>query len=209
MALPFQPAAGVVKVAVVGQVQGETCVNTLHFKHTSSGAPDAAFVSLCAQNVYDHWLNVMLNSLPTIYDLVAVEATGLWAAVAPAALVAAPPGTTGILVNQSSPNNVSLAVKFTSGNRGRSSRGRNFWPAFQEFEVSNNRIDAARISAIVGGYSDMVGKGTFIAAGEWVILSRQQAGVRLANAVAYPVTAVSVTDDIVDSMARRLPKRGS
>lgn len=206
--MAFQPAPGVAKVAVLAENQGETNVSTLYFKHNTSGAPPASALATLATLISNHWQDVMLNSNTLEYVMRGVEVTGLWDAVAPAVLDTSLAGVTGGLAGPVVPNNVSLAVKFSTGMTGRSSRGRNFWPSFLELEVNANRVDAARVSAIVAGYGDMIGSGIFATSWTWVVLSRYSGGAPRTIATTLPVTAVSVTDTVVDSMRRRLPKRG-
>lgn len=206
--MAFQPVPGTVKAAIVGENQGELNVNTLFFEHVSSGVPPSADIEGLASNLLSHWESVMLNSLPLTYILRSIEVTGLWAAVAPAILLPAPDNTTGELAGPVAPNNVSLAIKFSTGLTGRGSRGRNFWPGFLELEVNNNRVDEARASAITAGYSDLIGAGVFHPKWTWVVVSRTVDGAPRPSGTRLPITSVSVTDTVVDSMRRRLPKRG-
>lgn len=206
--MAFQPCNGVIKVAINGQAQGETCVNTLYFRTTDATAPSAARVAGVTEAVALHWIDVMLGSLPSQYTLLSVEGTSLHTEAAPASLYVPETPPVGELGGDCAPNNVSLAIKFSTGLTGRSSRGRNFWPLFIENELTNNRVDTARAAAIVASYSDFIGDGTFYVGVFWGVLSRYHNNEPRGIGLCTPISAVSLTDTVVDSMRRRLPKRG-
>lgn len=205
--MAFQPCPNIAKVAVAAQLNGEECVSTTHWYQ--AGAWGSAELSALAESVRDLWNDLFLPSLPTLYVAYSVEAKGLRTQIDIATLSEFNPPAAGTLGGAIMPNNVSLAVKFSSPFTGRSTRGRNFWPAFVEGDVTGNVIASERISAIVGAYEDLKDL-TLAASGfSMVVLSRVQNGVTLANGIGYGITDISVEDDIVDSMRRRLPKRGS
>jgi hypothetical protein len=107
------------------------------------------------------------------------------------------------------PNNVSFAIKLSTGNSGRSGRGRSFWPVFTEAQVTGNKVNAATRAGILSAYSTLNDAVAF--QGEFLlsVITRYTANTLRPVAVAQPVQSISTTDDIVDSMRRRLPKRGN
>ena len=105
------------------------------------------------------------------------------------------------------PNNVTFAVKFTTGRLGRSTRGRNYIPAIRESEVTFNTLSVSQASAYVGAYQQLLP--TLVGATsswEWVVVSRKQNGVVLPAGITYDIGTVSTTNLTVDTQRRRLPK---
>jgi len=116
-------------------------------------------------------------------------------------------GTEGTLTSPSVPGNVTWCVKFLTGLTGRSYRGRNYIMGMTEDATVGNQMDAGRAAAFVANYEallDLVDATDFT----WVVLSRVQNNVPLANAIGAPIINVGYTDLNLDSQRRRLTGRG-
>lgn len=105
------------------------------------------------------------------------------------------------------PNNCSLAVAFKTGLSGRTNRGRIYWPSFLEGDVVDQRVTALMIANIVGMLSTYIGVSGVAAGWVWSVISRKIIDGS-GNGRAVPITSVVTNDDVIDSMRRRLPKRG-
>jgi hypothetical protein len=106
------------------------------------------------------------------------------------------------------PNNVSLAVTRRTALRGRSQRGRIYWPGFTEPNVVNNAVATNLVQAIVIGLNATNVIVTTLGNWEAVVVSRYTNGAPRASGIFTPITNWS-TDAMIDSQRRRLPGRGA
>jgi len=106
------------------------------------------------------------------------------------------------------PSNVTFCVSLRTGLTGRSARGRFYavCPATGDLDTSDT-MTSGYASDIVA-FLDAVKTLALSAGWTLVVISRQNAGVRLTTAVARAVTTVEATDLAVDSQRRRLLGRG-
>lgn len=105
------------------------------------------------------------------------------------------------------PNNVTVAVKWTTGFRGRSYRGRTYHIGLCEIQVLNNEIIPETVSDLIGAYGELIALDTDVGPGIMCIASRFHNKVQRVTGVATPVTDLAV-DPVIDSQRRRLPGRG-
>lgn len=114
---------------------------------------------------------------------------------------------TGALTEESVPNNVSLAVKWTTGFTGRSFRGRSYHVGLTIAQVTANAVDSTPLAAITAAWTLL--RTRMIAADyELVVASRQFNNAPRTVGVVTPIIGTSV-DSTLDSQRRRLPGRGS
>lgn len=108
------------------------------------------------------------------------------------------------------PANVTLAVTFATALRGRSYRGRNYWPCFGDDQVTQDHVENATITAIVAGYNALLAVDMSTANNAvWSVLSRFTNNGPRGAGVLTPVTAARVADNVVDTQRRRLQGHGS
>ncbi len=106
------------------------------------------------------------------------------------------------------PNNVTFAIKKTSGLTGRSARGRIFWIGIPETEVkpsNENLLEALYITSIVADLAFM--RTTISSVGLWepVIVSRFTDGAVRPEGVTFPWIGEINVNDRVDTHRGRLP----
>lgn len=205
--MPFQPVGNGAEVVVKGQLLGESVVTTFPFLGTVDF--NAGHIETLADVVKDAWELHCLPQLPGAYASREVVARGLrspndFEHTAPWVL-----GGTGLLTSAAMPNNVSICLTRKTAQRGRSYRGRIFWPGLVEQDVTDNRVNVGRADAILDAirnfWADVSTFGVFAMA----VITRWENNALRPVAIANPITSWSMTDTVVDSMRRRLPKRGT
>lgn len=203
--MAFQPAPGIVEANVRMTLYGQEIENTLYFQ--TPGVPTGAEVQAVAGVVEDWYTENVLAVLSNNLVYRETYARSLATAAAPDWTANAHAGDVGGNVSPALPGNVAWTVKFLTGLTGRSYRGRNYVPGIAEADNSGNQISGALAALLVAGYGEL------IATAEdndftWVVLSRVQNGVVLANAIGAPVVSVGFADLNLDSQRRRLTGRG-
>jgi len=104
--------------------------------------------------------------------------------------------------------NATLAIKFSTGQSGRSYRGRMYWPALVGVEVLDNEVSSSYVNDIVSALESFFGAIFSDVGAQHVIVSYQQDCEWLTTAVSTFVTGYGVADRHVDSQRRRLSGRG-
>lgn len=196
----------VAELVVKGQCDLQELNNTLYFKYVSTVT--LTELTQLATDMRDFWENNALAQLPTTYEFLGVKASDLTTQTSETVEIAATSINNGTLTSLALPNHNSFTITFNTNNRGRSYRGRNFWPLLTESDVSNNELSEGRANNIRGVYSLMVGPDELSSGWTWGVFSRIQNKVQLTNGIFTPIQSVKYTDRVVDSQRRRLPKRG-
>lgn len=203
--MAFQPVPDVAKAAVTWQRAGKQFITTFYWEFTggySQGALNdlAAAVDLV---IGTEWLPI----LPAVIAYTGTEITGLATPNDLFAFDATSIGVGSITDSEYASSQVTLAIKRTSNNTGRSARGRVFWPGFATIQLTgagNNFVEAAPLSNAIDAVDEM--RLLDIAGDESpVIVSRYTNGVIRAEGVTFPWIATSVTDNRVDTLRGRLP----
>lgn len=177
--------------------------NTLYFQRETPWSI-AALEQLCIE-VTSWWGDNYAPITTSQVELRAVKATSLQSDTAPA--FERPTLIPGDLAQPAEPNNVTLAIKFLTGGRGRSSRGRNYIVGLHVDAVTNNEVNPVHAAQYIDAYLLLMDAGT-ISDGIWVVVSRFHDNAPREEGLAQQVTGVALTDFIVDSQRRRLPGRG-
>jgi hypothetical protein len=105
------------------------------------------------------------------------------------------------------PNNVTLAVKWITSQRGRSFRGRTYHIGLTEdmrSTVDPNMLSPANITAFQARYRLLL-TATWPNSGVMCVASRRHNGAPRTTGVMTPITDCSFTDPVFDSARRRLP----
>jgi len=211
--MPFVPVANTVEVELRFLLDGQHIENTLYFE--IGIAPDPSNMTTLLNNVESWWIDNVAPLCSASLSLVELVATDLTTATGPQVTVAPVGGDPGGLGQPALPNNVTLSVSFRTANRGRSFRGRNYFPVLSEGQVTDNTVTAGVVTAIQDAYAAIL---TDVNGGlppvTWVVVSRFS-GIdsngdpipRVAG-ISTPVTTVVIVDPIIDSQRRRLPGRG-
>ncbi len=148
---------------------------------------------LPAQNADAVYLRTEVRGLAVENDIVSIDSAG-----------AGP----GLLGGVPLPNNVTLAVKKSSGFTGRSARGRTYW-----IGMPQNKLDVANENQVIAPYVvDIIGavdavRLSIIAATSWVpvLVSRFAGGVQRSEGKTFPWIATSNVNNVVDTLRGRLP----
>lgn len=108
----------------------------------------------------------------------------------------------GTLAQTPLPGNVTVAVKWSTGNRGRSARGRTYHIGLCETQVTGNLIDESAYTALLNAYSDLlvrVNTGVM----SLRVVSLWSNKVKRTSGLATPITSASI-EATVDTQRRRL-----
>jgi len=114
----------------------------------------------------------------------------------------------GTHVGSSLPNNVTFAIKKSSGLTGRSARGRTFWigvPSNETEPTDENFLLAAYAALIVADVDFVRISINALASWEAVLVSRFSGGAKRAVGVTFPWLSTSNVDLRVDTNRSRLP----
>lgn len=206
MSLPFQPVPLAAEVQIRFSVGGQQVENTFNFVSTFGWGQDELDA---LTHAVDGWVHdTLIPSLGTNMLYTETYARGLREPIEFESVnsFSAGAGTGGACTK---PNNVAFAISRRTGRTGRSARGRVFLVGIPDsYYLDDNHLTTLAASGFANGLEDL--DAACLAVG-WteVVVSRVQAGVRLATALTYPVTQWEAVDTIVDSQRRRLPGRGT
>lgn len=205
--MAFIPTADGVRVSVEFTLFGQTVVITLWFKGEAP-ATDTTLASL--GTLLDTWVTGDL--LPAMSADIAYTGLTLVAqdsSSAPALYMPKSPAVSGGRAATSMPGNVTYTIKFSTAQRGRSGRGRNYMPGISSDAVSGNQIAASLADEFVAAYQELADM--LETDGNWthVVVSHQEDNVPRLAGLAQPVTSYSYADYDLDSQRRRLAGRGT
>jgi len=199
--MAFIPVPDTIQVEVRGELQGVNVENT--FYYLSPGTIDQALLDAVADAAlaYVEGDMSLFNNNFTLREVYARDLSDSTFLSALAPSLTSPTGA----YTDPNPNQVTFALKRTSGFSGRSARGRIFWMGIAEGHTSGTNI------MDVGAANDMVDwlKNLDIAVAlegvTPVIVSRYNAGVPRTTGVTYPLADWSWSDLRVDTQKGRLP----
>lgn len=100
------------------------------------------------------------------------------------------------------PGNVTIAVKWTTGNRGRSARGRTYHIGLCEEQVTGNLLDESFYTGLLTAYQSLL---TAVNTGVYSlrVVSLWSNKVARTTGLAIPITAASI-ESTIDTQRRRL-----
>lgn len=202
--MAFQPVVDVAQINVICTQHTETMQNSF-YGHLAGGYDLADLEELAAAidvQVAATWLaeqvadttyvRVEVRGLAVENDLVAEDATSTGV---------------GTHLGAALPNNVTLAIKKSSGLTGRSARGRTYWIGCARTELvstNENLFETVYVAAIVDAVDDIRTK--IAATGLWAptLVSRYTGGVQRAAGEKFPWIASSAVNNAVDTQRGRL-----
>lgn len=204
--MAFIPTPDAVRCAIRGTLFGQDVINTLWFSIVGGGIDQQLCEDLAAE-VAGWWSASMLVELSDDYELQDVTATSQDSETAPS-VVHVVGGAPGIGLS-SEPGNVCLTVKFSTANRGRSGRGRNYVSGIPDNHVTGNLVSSTFANNVVGVY-DLLRTNPLLSGNAlWIVCSLYTNGAPRAQGFKQAINAVSVADLNVDSQRRRLTGRGN
>lgn len=203
--MPFVPIPFTCELEVRYLWDGQKVENTLYFETTEPN--NAAGLEVLCQEIYGWAVGSMLPLMAQTVELVEVFGRELSVQNGYVASWSQSGTNTGAVTGGSVTNNTALCISFRTGLAGKSYRGRNYVIGTPKSSVTANVVSAAfrdnvesaynRLPAVVGPYNWV-----------WVVASRYHNNAPRTEGVTTPVTRAVITDLVVDSQRRRLPKRG-
>lgn len=203
--MPFVPAENTVSVAMIFTQANQRIQNVYNVLYDS--APDLATMNTLAEDFISWWTTYLQPVVTSNASLVAVDLTLLTtdeglAITYGTGLPQAGGNTTG----QTAPNNVTVAVKWSTILRGRSNRGRTFHIGLQSLQYDQSTLTVAAHGVLVAAYMALLTT-INVTGRNLCVVSKYTGGAARPAAVRTPITTVSI-DLALDSQRRRLPGRG-
>jgi len=183
----------------MGRMDAQLTINDWYFEVSGGGITPINLATLGVA-VATKWIAITAQ-LSRDFQQQRVVLTDLTTATGPRVERAA--SDVGGVDSESAPNNVAACISFRTDQRGRSARGRNYIPGVPNANITLNTLDAAWMDNIQLLFADMIGPGALAAGWEWVVVSRQTAGVLRPSGLAIPVTGAVFTTNTVRSMRSR------
>ena len=118
------------------------------------------------------------------------------------------PGGIDNAVDPALPNSIALAVKKTTGLRGRSFRGRIYHYGLTESQVQSNQVEQSVADSILAAWTNFLTVTTADATWQMVVASRYENNLPRTTGVVTEVSTLTIVDNTVDNQRRRLPGRG-
>lgn len=203
MTLPYVPFVNVAQVDMIyglGENTSENVFNVL------GGAPWTITTLTNLISAFAGWeadVGSLLRSHQ--FGLEKIVATDLTTQTSSSVVSTAGLPINGQVIANAYPENVTFAVKANTNLRGRSYRGRTYWIGLWEDIIVVDQISPTTAANIVAALNNLLTLMTPVNAGQMVVASRQNNGVRRTTGVATPITHYSYVDLTSDSQRRRLP----
>jgi len=199
--MAFIPVPDTIQLEFRSTLQGEDVENT--FYYLAPGVVDQTLLDAVAEAARDY-----VDANPDIFNVnwtfKEIYARDLSDSTFLSALAPSVGGTIGTYTDPN-PNNVTFALKRTSGFSGRSARGRIFWQGIAEsMTTGTNVMDPSTANAMV----DWIIAFDAAVAAEGVtpvIVSRYNGGAPRVTGVTYAIADWTYSDLRVDTMRGRLP----
>lgn len=203
--MAFIPCPNCVEVSMNFTRFGQEIVSVFH---VDNGGPVAAVDVFNIVNVFYAWWNLDLgpNTVASVV-LNYIKGTDLTTSSGPVYIGPPPLTGPGGSPGTDLPNDVTLAVAEKTASRGRSYRGRWYFPGLIEAHLlDSNHVSAVALTEFITLLSQL--SALLSAASKvLVVLSRFHNGSARVTGVMTPVTTFG-GDNILDSQRRRLPGRG-
>jgi hypothetical protein len=204
--MPFVPGENVALVELRMGYDGQDVENTLYIENASAW-DTAGLTGLCSI-MRDWWDEQYSPLVHATVGLREVVATDLTSATSGQVTVNGGGLIGGVTGTEAMPSNVSLAVAFHTGSRGRSFRGRNYIVGIPANEVNGiNDVFESYAASWIAAYTTLI-TAALSPGMTWVVFSRIENGVERSAGLATPVASVAVANLVLDSQRRRLPGRG-
>lgn len=203
--MEFTPFPGIIKLEAIYTIDGQQ-VENVHYFRPESEVDLFALDDLCTGYMTWFTSNMKTNASQGVRltKLIASDMTtqsGLGIEVAATAVCV------GDKVGAVAPNNVTVCIKWLTGQRGRSYRGRTYHVGLMQGDITGNKISTATYTFLYEAYQELMSFTSGAHAYQMVIASRQLNGVKRNPGVATDVTALTINMTL-DSQRRRLPERG-
>lgn len=202
--MAFVPVPDTVQVETVFNYNSEIVENVYHCQFQV--AYDENDIANLLDTFRTWWSTNMVPLVPDALDLINLIGTDQDSQTGPRVEDATGLPISGGSADVPMPGNVTLAVRWLTGQRGRSFRGRTFHVGLGEGAVTGNEVNAAKVSDLTTAYAQLLTDLSTFGA-PLVVASRFANGAPRVTGVATLVTSVFI-DSSVDSQRRRLAGRG-
>lgn len=202
---PYIPATNVAKGEVIYDQDGQEVVNVFHFL-SDVGWDATRLGQLC--EMLSEWVTAsILPDYPLEYSLREIKCTDLTTQTgAVAQTFFSPPGFGEQTTSNPLPNNCSVVIKWITGKRGRSYRGRTYYPCITDAMAAGNKLTVGGLATVGNAAGEL-----FTAAldHQWWLVVVSYCHDKAWRTVAdiTRITSYAV-DETLDSQRRRLPGRG-
>lgn len=203
--MPFIEVPNVAMAQLIFQQESQFIENTLYFEKDGGWTPTT--MGVLAGLVVDWWKDNLQPHLTDRMHFLQVIVNNLASESAPGIIYTTGLPDTGSVSGHDLPLNVTMAVSFRTGLRGRSYRGRNYLCGMIDTGQAHSTIDPTYLSSIKTAYEALITE-VEPEGIEWVVVSRYHNKAPRTTGVASQILTVSV-DSTTDSQRRRLPGRGA
>lgn len=204
--MTFVPVLGTLEVNIRQQLSNEDMINTMYFYAPSGWTLEAmeGFGEAIDEYIVSNYS--ALHSTASLYR--GLRLRNLAAEASDVLMLDTASPVAGSVGGNALPNNVAWTVKFQTGLAGRSYRGRVFHGGISvDMLLTTNTLNGTFATNIRNHYRGISDVGT-LNGGTHVVVSRISGGVNRVTGVHTPVTNITYTDTVLDSMRTRLPGRG-
>lgn len=206
---PFIPAPGVAQVEMLYIESGQHVENVYHvLKGDGSAAPTLTDLNAIAATFegWEHGSAVAMRHDNTVLGKIVVR--DLTTQDGPVIEHEPTTSVTGVQAIPPCPNNVTVAIKWSTAQRGRSFRGRTFHIGMCTAFVDKNQLLGATRNDFLTRYTalhdDVISLGAF----KMVVVSKSHQKFWRDVALSTPILSASIDPDL-DSQRRRLAGRGT
>lgn len=202
--MAFVPSENTYRVELRYLYDGQKCVNVFHVNYALGSGPDH-FVAIA--DIFKDWMVGLKAFQPSTCSLRTIAITDLNEENGESREIGTGLPIVGTGATAQLPNNVTIAVKWTTGQSGRSFRGRTYHIGLCEGNVVANRLDDVTVGYMTTSYNYLL---SALATEGYVLVVRSiilNGGPRFAG-VQTPILNATI-DPTLDSQRRRLPGRGS
>lgn len=202
----FIPVAGVMKIQLIYNFNSQAIENVFHV--LSGGSLLGADLDRVEGVFAAWWTATGRLQAPTNLTLVKIVADALGGSAGLHREYTTGWTAGGSLGTTNTPGNVTTSIKLSTGTRGRSYRGRIYWPAIFQNDIVSGLLSTARRDGIVAAVNTL--RTNLTADGsndQLVVVSYCTGGVWRGAGVASVVTNAS-GHTLIDSQRRRLVGRG-
>lgn len=203
---PFIPVAGVFKVQLIYSLFAQRIENVFNVR--SGGGVLTADADRIEAVFANWWTTSMRNQVTSSASLVTIILDALDAASSLHKEYTSGWTAPGLMGGTPFPGGTTTSVKLATGIRGRSYRGRIYWPGLTVNQVTNGLLTTTARDAIATSVNLLrTSLAADVASDRLVVVSYCQDGAWLTNGVATEITSASA-HLLVDSQRRRLIGRG-
>lgn len=199
--MQFTPVSNTARVELVFTHNNILCENVFHVQSANSSWTTSELTDL--SSLFKTWWDTNLKPLVGVYTvLTMIRSTSLHSQVSPKVEYLTGLPITGTGTGVSMPGNVTVAVKWVTGNRGRSARGRTYHIGLCETQVTLNEIDESVYTDLLDAYQALL---TAVNVGVWSlrVVSLWSNKVKRTEGLTYAITGCGI-EKTVDTQRRRL-----